>query len=41
MPLPIADRRLSQLYKTLETNKGKIDEAQALKMLAEVADSTC
>ena len=38
MPLPIADRRLSQLYKTLEDNNGKIDDAQALKMLAEVGD---
>lgn len=38
MPLPISDRRLSQLYKTLEAANGKIDDAQALKMLAEVGD---
>ncbi len=38
MPLTLADRRLSQLYRTLETSNAKIDDAQALKMLAEVAD---
>ncbi len=38
MPLPISDRRLSQLYKTLEDSNGKIDDTQALKMLAEVGD---
>ena len=38
MPLPIADRRLSQLYKKLEDSNGKIDDAQALKILAEVGD---
>ncbi|MBL8955069.1 MAG: hypothetical protein JNK82_30110 [Myxococcaceae bacterium] len=38
MPLPIADRRISQLYRTLETTNGKIDDAQALNILAEVAD---
>ena len=38
MPLPISDRRISQLYKTLETSNGKIDDAQALKILSEVGD---
>jgi len=38
MPLPISDRRLSQLYRSLEASNGKIDDAQALKLLAEVAD---
>ena len=38
MPLPISDIRLSQLYRRLEQTNGKIDDAQALKILAEVAD---
>jgi hypothetical protein len=40
MPLPISDRRLSQLYKKLEDTHANIDDSVADQILAEVADQT-
>src|SRR5213083_1080360 len=38
MPTNIADRKLSDLFKTVQTSHGTIDDAKALEMLAEVGD---
>src|SRR6478752_1693630 len=38
MPPPISDRKLSDLYKSIETSQGKIDDSKALELLSTVAD---
>jgi hypothetical protein len=40
MPLPISDRRLSQLYKKLEDSNATIDDSEALKILSDVGATT-